>query len=201
MKLYDVDVSGNCYKVRLLVSLLGIDCEMVAVDLYKSREQKSPGFLRMNPRGQVPVLTDGDVTIWDSQAILVYIARKHGGDQWLPVAPAAMAEVTQWLAFAGNEVLYGMARARAIEVFGRPWSMEEAQATGRAGLAVLEGHLQTRHWLALDRLTIADIACFPYVALAPAGGLALDGYPAAGAWIDRIRALPGFVGMPGIDAP
>ena len=84
MKLYDVDVSGNCYKVRLLISLLGIDCEMSPVDLYKSREHKSPEFLRLNPRGQVPVLTDGKVTIWDSQAILVYIARKHGGDDWLP---------------------------------------------------------------------------------------------------------------------
>lgn len=199
MRLYDVEVSGNCYKVRLLLSLLGIDCEMVAVDLRTRREQKSPEFLRMNPRGQVPVLTDGDVTIWDSQAILVYVARKHGGDQWLPIEPAAMAEVMQWLAFAGNEVLYGMARARAIEVFGRPGSMEEAQAAGRGGLAVLEGHLKTRDWLALDRLTIADIACFPYVALAPEGGLALDDYPATGAWIGRIRALPGFVGMPGID--
>lgn len=199
MRLYDVEVSGNCYKVRLLLSLLGIDCEMVAVDLRTRREQKSPEFLRMNPRGQVPVLTDGDVTIWDSQAILVYVARKHGGDQWLPIEPAAMAEVMQWLAFAGNEVLYGMARARAIEVFGRPGSMEEAQAAGRGGLAVLEGHLKTRDWLALGRLTIADIACFPYVALAPEGGLALDDYPATRAWIDRIRALPGFVGMPGID--
>jgi glutathione S-transferase len=199
MRLYDVEVSGNCYKVRLLLSLLGIDCERVAVDLHTRREQKSPDFLRMNPRGQVPVLTDGDLTIWDSQAILVYVARKHGGDQWLPIEPAAMAEVMQWLAFAGNEVLYGMARARAIEVFGRPGSMEEAQAAGRGGLAVLEGHLQTRDWLALGRLTIADIACFPYVALAPEGGLALDDYPATGAWIGRIRALPGFVGMPGID--
>lgn len=199
MKLYDVDVSGNCYKVRLLVSLLGIDCEMSPVDLYKSREHKSPGFLRLNPRGQVPVLTDGDVTIWDSQAILVYIARKHGGDDWLPTEPTAMAEVTQWLAFAGNEVLYGMARARAIEIFGRPWSLEEAQATGRSGLGVLEGHLQIHDWLALGRPTIADIACFPYVTLAPAGGLGLDDTPAVRAWIDRIRALPGFVTMPGID--
>ncbi len=199
MKLYDVGVSGNCYKVRLLISLLGIDCEMSPVDLYKSREHKSPEFLRLNPRGQVPVLTDGDVTIWDSQAILVYIARKCGGDDWLPTEPTAMAEVMQWLAFAGNEVLYGMARARAIEVFSRPWSLEEAQATGRSGLGVLEGHLQTHDWLALGRPTIADIACFPYVALAPAGGLGLDDNPAVCAWIDRIRALPGFVTMPGIN--
>lgn len=198
MKLYDVDVSGNAYKVRLLAALMGIDCELVPVDLNETREHKSPDYLRMNPRGQVPVLTDGDVTIWDSQAILVYVARKYGGDDWLPAGAADLAEVMQWLAFSGNEVLYGLARARAIAAFQRPWNMEEAQAAGRGALAVLEGHLKSRDWLALGHLTIADIACFPYVALAPEGGLGLDDCPAIRAWIDRIRALPGFVAMPGI---
>ena len=199
MKLYDVEISGNCYKVRLLVSLLGIECERVSVDLYESREHKAPAFLRMNPRGQVPVLTDDDETVWDSQAILAYIARRYGGEDWLPADAAGMAEVMQWLAVSGNEVLYGLARARAIKAFGRPWSLDEAQAQARNGLTVLEGRLQDHDWLALDRPTIADIACYPYVALAPEGGVGLDDRPAIGSWMGRIQALPDYVGMPGIE--
>ncbi|MFQ5958477.1 MAG: glutathione S-transferase family protein [Alphaproteobacteria bacterium] len=191
-------MSGNCYKARLLLSLLGRDYERIAVDL-RGRENRSPEHLRMNPRGQVPVLVDGEVTVWDSQAVIVCIARRYGSADWLPIEPTAMAEVMQWLAFSENEVLYGLARARAIEVFGRPWSMEEAQATGRAGLAVLESHLESHDWLALGRPTIADIACFPYVALAPEGGVGLDDCPAVRAWIGRIKSLPGYIGMPGIE--
>ncbi len=197
MKLYDMELSGNCYKVRLLVSLLGIDCETSKVDR-RSGENKSPEYLRLNPRGQVPVLVDSEVTVWDSQAILVYIARRYGGEDWLPLEAAAMAEVMQWLAVSENEVLFGLARARAVKLFKRPFNLDDAQALGRQGLAVIEGRLAGHDWLALERPTIADIACYPYVAVAAEGDVSLEDCPAIRAWMGRIQALPGYCGMPGI---
>ena len=197
MRLYLNERSGNAYKARLLLSLLAIPYEPVSVDLAK-REQKQPQFLRLNPRGQVPVLEDEGRVFWDSTAVLVYLARKHGGDEWLPGEPADMAEVMQWMALAQNEVHYGLQFARAIVQLGRSGSLEECQRYGRTALSVLETRLTGNPWLALGRMTIADIACFPYVALAPEGEISLDKYPKVRGWIDRIKALPGFVGMPGV---
>jgi len=136
--------------------------------------------------------------VWDSLAILVYLARKYGGEKWLPLEAKGMAEVMQWLAVMENEVLYGLARARVICKFKRPGNLEDAQLLGRKGLDVMERRLASHPWLALDRVTIADIGCFPYVALAPEGEIPLDDYRAIRSWIERIKALPGFVGMPGI---
>ncbi|GAB6048623.1 glutathione S-transferase [Methyloparacoccus murrellii] len=197
MKLYDMELSGNCYKVRLFCSLLGVNCESIPVDLMQG-EHREAAFLALNPRGQVPVLDDAGILVWDSMAILVYLARKHGGDRWLPLDAAAMASVMQWLAVSENEILYGLARARAITRFNRPWELAPCQALGRAGLAVMERHLGHQPWLATDRPTIADIACYPYVALAPEGGVALDEVPEVRQWIARICALPGYIGMPGL---
>lgn len=192
MKLYTNARSGNSYKPRLLLSMLDVPYETVAIDLAK-REQKQPDFLKLNPRGQVPALDDAGTVIWDSTAILVYLVRKHGGDAWLPVEPEPMAKVMQWLSFAQNEIHYGLQFARAIQHFGRRGDLEECRAYGRTALAVLQGHLANHPWLALERMTIADIACYPYVAMAPDADVALDEYPAIVAWIDRIKAQPGFI--------
>jgi glutathione S-transferase len=200
IKLYSANASGNSYKARLLLALLGKKYELIDVNL-GAGAQKEKSFLAINPRGQVPALQDGKVTLWDSTAILVYLARKYGGKKWLPTDAAAEARVMQWLAVSQNECLYGMARARAVVVMKRPWNKDEVQTHGRAGLAVLDGHLKKNKWLAGSGPTIADIACFPYVAMAPMGELPLDAYPNVRAWIERIKALPGFVGMPGIEAP
>ena len=198
MKLYDATLSGNAYKIRLALSLLNLEHELVAVDL-AAGETRTEAFLELNPRGQSPVLVDGDVILWDSQAILVYLARRYGED-WLPQAAPELGAVMQWMAVAENELLFGLARARAAKVFGRPWNVPECQAYGRSGLGVLEGHLASNEWLAVGRPTIADIACYPYVALAPQGDVALDDYPNVRAWIARIQALEHYVGMPGIEA-
>jgi glutathione S-transferase len=197
MKLYDFELSGNAYRVRLLLSLLGLEYERVPVDL-RQGEQRQPAFLRLNPRGQVPTLEDGGTVVWDSLAILVYLARKYGGEKWLPVDAQPMAEVMQWLAVMENEVLFGLAKARVICKFKRPGNLEEAQLLGRKGLDVMELRLSSHDWLALDRATIADVGCFPYVALAREGEIALDGYPGLRRWIDRIKSLQGFAAMPGI---
>jgi len=197
MKLYDLELSGNSYRVRLLLSLLGRKHELVTVNLMKG-EHREPWFLKLNPRGQVPTLDDDGTVVWDSMAILVYLARKYGGEKWLPLDAKEMAEVMQWLAVMENETLYGLGRARLICKFKFSGSLEDAQLLGRKGLDVLEQRLAAYQWLALDRPTIADIACVPYVALASEGEIPLDAYPSVRSWIDRIKSLPGFVGMPGI---
>ena len=197
MKLYDLELSGNSYRVRLLLSLLGLQHELTTVNLMKG-EHREPWFLKLNPRGQVPTLEDDGTVVWDSMAILVYLARKYGGEKWLPVDAKEMAEVMQWLAVMENETLYGLGRARLICKFNFPGNLQDAQLLGRKGLDVLEQRLALHQWLALDRLTIADIGCFPYIALAPEGEIPLDAYSNVRGWIRRIKSLPGFVGMPGI---
>ena len=194
--LYGGPRSGNAYKVRLLLTLLGLEFEETVINL-QAGENRTESFLALNPRGQIPTLVDGDVTVWDSQAILVYLARRYG-EAWLPAEPAAMAEVMQWLALAENELLFGLARARAIKSFGLDFDLASSQAYGHEGLKVLEKRLAGHAWLAAGKPTIADIACMPYCALSWMGGIALDDYPSVLAWIDRVRALPGFVAMEGI---
>ncbi len=116
MKIYSTPFSGNSYKIRLFLSLLGLEHEVVDVDVAHG-ETRSSEFLRRNPRGQVPVLKDGEVTVWDSQAILVYLARRYCM-AWLPTEAIPLAEVLQWLAVSQNELLYGLASARAVKRYG-----------------------------------------------------------------------------------
>jgi glutathione S-transferase len=199
MKLHDFELSGNCYKVRLLLSLLEIKCELVPVNLM-AREHKSPPFLQLNPLGEVPVLQDDELILRDSQAILVYIAKKYGSEAWLPNAPTEMAQIVQWLFTAANEIARGPADARRCKKFGFAGDLEIAQQKTESILNILEQHLSDRQWLVLDRPTIADLACFPYIALAPEGGVILDKYPVVKQWCDRIKQLSNFIGMPGISS-
>jgi glutathione S-transferase len=192
MQLYMFDRSGNAYKVRLLLSMLNLPFEKVVVDVRKGDNRK-PEFLALNPRGQVPVLVDGDVVLWESTGTLVYLARKHGSDAWLPTDAAGLAQVMQWMAFAQNEVLFGLQWARAVMIGLKTGDVEEYRGYGRDGLTVLERHLAGNRWLALDRPTIADVACYPYISLAPEAGLPLGGYPSIVAWLKRFEALPGWI--------
>lgn len=193
MKLYMSERSGNAFKPRVLLEMLEVPYEKVLVDSGR-KENKSEAFLKLNPRGEIPVLEDGGRHFWDSTACLVYIARKHGGDKWLPADPAGMAEVMQWMALAQNEIRYGLQIGRGNKRGSRKWgNLEELQEHGRAGLRVMETRLQGHQWLALDRATIADLACYPYVQTAPEAGVALTDFPAVGAWIQRVEALPGWV--------
>lgn len=193
MKLYLVAVSGNSFKVRILLSLLKLPHEPVFVDT-GNRAHKQPPFLALNPRGEVPVLEDDGVVLWDSAAILAYLARKHGGERWLPAEPGAMAQVMQWVALAGNEIQFGLQYARRGILQDR-WTagtLEQGQAMGRVALNALELRLADHSWLALDHPTIADVACFPYVETAPESGVPLEPYPAIRAWLARCKALPGW---------
>lgn len=196
-KLHDLELSGNCYKVRLFSALLGLDIEIVPVD-FMGGAHKTPAFLEKNPFGEIPVLEDGDFILRDSQAILVYLARKYGGETWLPTDPAGMAEVMIWLMAAENEIARGPNDARLHDKFGFPIDVAKARENAARILGLMEARLSKNDWLALDRPTIADIACMPYVALSHEGGVSLDPYPAIRAWIARIKALPGFVSMPAL---
>jgi len=198
IKIYDTELSANAHKCRMLMSMLGLDYERVDVNLAKG-EHKTPEFLAMNPRGQIPVLTDGDVCLYDSGAILVYLALQYGDESWLPRDPAGMAEVIGWLSFAANEINNGVTVARFAKLMNNPAiDLETAQRRGGASLKVLDAWLADREWLALGRPTIADIACYPYIALAGEGEVRLDGRDNVIAWIGRVEALPGWVPMTGL---
>lgn len=196
LTLYDATLSANCYKVRLFCALLGQPIELAPIDLL-AKDQKSTGHLQRNPFGQVPVLVDDGLTLRDSQAILVYLARTYADEQWLPNDAEGLARVAQWLSCASNEIWSGPARARACRRFGRD-GYDAAAANAQAFLPVLDAHLGSRQWLELDRPTIADIACYPYVALAPEGDISLEPYAAIRAWCGRVQALPNYLPMPGL---
>lgn len=194
IKLYDFKISGNCYKVRLLLSMLAVDYESILVDL-GGGEGQTEEFKKINPRGQVPVLVDGDVTIWDSMAILTFIARRYGHESWFPNDEVQQAKVMQWLAISENELLYGLARARGAIIFKRPYNLEQCQNEAHEGLSTLEQHLSESKWLATDKPTIADIACYPYISLAHQGEVSLDAYTNVQRWMKDFRSLPGWAAI------
>ena len=194
MTLYDMELSGNCYKVRLLASLLGMRLERIAVNL-RTAENRSPTFLALNPRGEIPVLVDGDTVVWDSHAILVYLAGKHDGGHWYPDAPAARARVQQWMAVAAHEIQYGVAAARAVSLFGRQGDIDTMRATGTRALELIDRRLGDSAWLAGDQVSLADVACYPYLSCAPDGGFVLDAYPHILRWFHQLRSLDGYTPM------
>jgi glutathione S-transferase len=195
--LHDLELSGNCYKIRLVCSLLGLKLDLSPVDFLAGAHKKSP-LIDKNPFGEIPVFEDGGLVLRDSQAILVYLARKYGGESWLPLDPAGMAETVSWLMVAENEIARGPNDARLHDKFGYPLDVDQARDKAKRIIALMETHLAKRDWLAGSRPTIADIACMPYVALSHEGGVSLEPYPRVRAWIDRIKALPGFIGMPAL---
>lgn len=196
IRLYDLPLSGHCHRVRLLLSLLGLEYERVHVDL-GAGAHKQPEFLRLNPLGQVPVLKHDGLVLRDSSAILTYLAlRFDPARRWLPGDPASAAQVQEWLATANKELALGPARARLINVFGAAFDPAEHIALGQRLLAIYDAHLSARDWLATDHATIADVASYSYVAHAPEGNVDLEPHAHVRAWLGRVEALPGFVPMP-----
>lgn len=195
MKLYHLPFSGHAHRAVLFASLLGLAPELVEVDL-AAGEHRTPAFLALNPFGQVPVLEDAGVVVADSNAILVYLAKKLGRTDWLPEDPAGAAAVQRWLSVAAGELAYGPAAARLITVFGARLNPEEVIARAYVLLERLEAHLANRDWLAADHPTIADVALYSYLAGAPEGNVDLAPYAAVRAFLQRVEALPGFVPFP-----
>lgn len=192
MKLYHHPLSGHAHRARLFLSLLGVAHEAVEVDL-KAGAHKRPEFLALNPFGQVPVLDDDGTVVSDSNAILVYLARKLGRAEWLPVDAEGEAAVQRWLSVAAGELAYGPAAARLVTVFGAKFNPEEVIGRAHTLLGRLEAHLAGRDWLVGQHPTIADVALYSYLARAPEGNVDLSGYANVNAYLRRIEALPGFV--------
>ena len=193
--LYGTERSGHAHRVVLLLRMLEIPYRFVNTPV---EARRSADFLRLNPLGQIPVLEDGPTVLCDSNAILVYLAKRYApGSPWLPEEPLAAASVQRWLSIAAGEIKYGPALARIIVQWGDPSDRECAlQITNRV-FRFMEAHVGERAYLAADHATIADLACYSYTAHAPEGGVSLQPYPALRNWQSRIEALPRFVPMPG----
>jgi len=202
MKLYDYVLSPSCYKVRLMAALTGVKLETRPVDFHPGAEHRGTELMALNPAGSIPILEDDDLTLTESAAMLAYLAAK-AAPEWLGSgAPEEAARIQQWLSFA-HRLTASLGGARLHEMLQRPGDIGALQAQGIAALreleaGVVEQGLRGMRFLASDRPTVADIACFPYVALAPDGGIPLDPYPAIRLWSRAIRGLDNFIEMPGI---
>ncbi|MGV8920421.1 MAG: glutathione S-transferase family protein [Pseudomonas sp.] len=193
MKLYSYPLSGHSHRVRLFLSLLGIEYSLINVDL-SVKAHKDPEFLKVNPFGQLPALDDDGEVISDSLAILVYLAKKYGNTDWLPEAPAAAARVQRWLSVAAGEIRQGPASARLITVFGAKLDATDVIGRAHAILKLVEQALAGQGWLVVGtHPTLADVALYSYIASAPEGNVDLSAYPQVLAWLARVEALPGFV--------
>lgn len=195
MKLYDLELSGNCYKIRLFLSFIKEDYELIPVDFLAGEHKKSP-LIELNPFGEIPILVDGDLILRDSQAILVYLARKFSKDDWLPTDATQMAQVMEWLMVAESEVARGPNDARLHDKFGYDLDHSLAISKSTRILDLLEKHLEGKQWLVGDHATIADIACFPYLALGHEGRAAIGDRANINAWVGRIKAMDNFITMP-----
>jgi glutathione S-transferase len=194
IRLHGHPLSGHVHRVRLFLTLLDLPFEEATVD-FATREHKRPEFIARNVFGQVPVLEDGSLTLADSNAILVYLALTYdAGRRWLPAPAPAQAEVQRWLSVAAGPLAFGAAAARVAAIFKRP-DNPAARALAAGLFETMERHLDGREWLAAPHATLADLAMFTYTAHAPEGGVSLEPWPRLRAWLQRVEALPRFIGM------
>ena len=195
IRLYRHPISGHSHRVELGLSLLGLPYELLHVDLLQGAH-KQPEFLAKNAFGQVPVIEDGDVTLADSNAILLYLGERYdeAGRYW-PRTPEGKAAVVRWFSIAAGPIAAGLAAARAIRILSAKLDYERAVTVAQQLLKTLEAELAARDYLVGSTPTLADVACYSYVARAPEGDISLEPYPALRAWLGRVESLPGFVPM------
>ena len=199
MILYEHVLSSDCYKLRLMFGLLGMDYERRPVDMYPGHADQKPAFRALSPFGRLPVLQDGNLTIWDAQAALLYIAeRGDASSSWTARSVEERANIQTWLQVAGGP-LRAVAAARARNLFG--------DASSEDGLLdvitiiddrIVEQEIHGSEWLVSDRPTIADVAVFPDIALHEDAGISLDAYCGLRRWLGAFASLPGFAPMPGV---
>ncbi len=201
---YNYVLSGNCYKFRLLANMLSVQYESVAVDFHPGLEHKSESYLRLNPAGTLPILQIDDQIITETQAMLVWLAQHHDPtNSWLPTDdPDHLVAIMQWLAFS-SRLTATVGELRLHAMLNKHIDVSTIQTASKAALRELESHLTEQAlrgdaWLVADVPTIADIACFPYAALAPDAGIEHDDFPAIRNWLYAVRSLEGFITMPGI---
>ena len=191
--------SINAYKVRLLLELLDVPYEMVDIDMYGGEHKREP-FLSLNPFGQMPALEDGEFHTGDSHACLVYVARRFdAANKWLPIDAVHEARVAEWMSKSANEVHHGpwMKRAKIRRPDAIALSDEEIDARCDHILALMDARLAGNRWLAGADTTIADVSCFGPVSMLDVSGYDTSRWRHVGAWMARIRALPGAIDIDG----
>lgn len=197
MRVYGDVQSGNCYKVKLLLSLLQQDYQWVDVDILAG-ETKTEQFLAMNANGKIPLLAlDDGRYLAESNAILGYLAAET---PLLPQEPFQLAKVYEWLFFEQYSHEPYIAVARFIQHYlgmpeARQAEYESLQAGGNKALAIMEQQLKQTDFLVGNSLTIADIALYAYTHVAAQGGFDLNRYPAIQAWCQRIAEQPNYVAL------
>ena len=191
--IYSFPLSGHAHRVRLFASLAGIANEVIDVDLPNGEHKQAP-FLALNPTGQVPVIVDGENTITDSNAILVYLARRYA-PSFIPQDPVEEALVQKFLTLAAGDLSFGAAAARLINVFGASLDKTFAHTIAARALNLLEGHLEGKEYLVGNQPTIADVAVYSYTAHAPEGDISLESYPNIRRFLKNIEGLKGFIPM------
>ena len=191
LKIYSFPLSGHSHRVILFASLAGIGYEVIDLDLANGEHKQYP-YLSINPVGQVPAILDGSTAIADSNAILVYLARKYA-PTFLPDDPVSEAEVQKYLSLAAGEIAFGPAAARLINVFNADLDREFTHTIAARALTKLEIALIGKDFLVGNKPTIADVAIYSYVAHAPEGGISLEPYPNVRRLLKNIEALDGFV--------
>jgi glutathione S-transferase len=203
LQLFRMPVSGHCHRVELMLSLLGLPCEMIDVDLQRG-EHRAPAHLALNPLGQVPVLVDGDTVLSDSNAIVVYLVQRYApGSAWMPQEPVGQARLQRWFSLAAGFLVPGVATPRYAALAGRTVADRDgALATGKRLLDFMESELAGRDWLLGGAApSLADIAMVSYTSQAHLAGLPLAPYPRVAAWVARLQALPGYVPLADTLAP
>jgi len=193
IKLYDFPLSGHAHRVRLMLSLLNIKYELRHVKLDEA-EHLGTEFTSLNPFQQVPILDDDGFIVRDSVAILTYLATKYA-PEWYPQDAESVAKIQEWLVIATKEIATGPAAARLVNVFKADLDHNNAIEQSHKLLKIMDTHLQGRDWLALDQVSIADIAAYSYIAHAPEGDVSLESYSNILSWLGRIESLENFIPM------
>lgn len=196
MKLFDNPLSGNCYRVRLLLKQLGVNYEKVNVDIFKG-ENRTDEFNKINPNKKVPVLVDGDLILWESIAIMLYLAEKYRPNPYYSEDPAKLGEIMQWVAYAKTSIDPNLALSRYYVRFlpenkYDKKSLENFQSNGMNTLSIIEDHLAEHDFLA-GEYSIADMACYPYIKLSPEGNINLSPYPNIVEWLGRVENTLHFI--------
>lgn len=197
MKVYGDTKSGNCYKIKLVCALLDIPHEWVAVDILAGETGKDE-FLSRYPNGKIPAVElDDGRCLWESNAILNYLA---AGSALLPTDPFDLAKVQQWQFFEQYSHEPYIAVARFIAKYlglpeDRRADYESKQAGGHKALSVMESQLQQTPYLVGDQLTTADISLYAYTHVADDGGFDLSGYPSIERWLEQIKSFDRYVSM------
>jgi glutathione S-transferase len=196
--LYAHPYSNNARKVHWALEELGIEYDYKTVDLTKG-EHKRPDFLCINPLGRVPAICDGEVTMFESNAILCYLEERYGKGKLLPTTPAPRAEVYEWLWWQASDLARPMAEPFLHKFFSSLGMTPFDDAKHRAlvaatdvALSALEARMKGREYVAAGQFTVADIAIAESIGLAEAGGVPLGGRPYIKSWFERLRERPAF---------